>query len=98
MRVPVCVPGLMLNLTSPSTVLTRMSPPKAACAKDIDVVVYKSIPLRSNSLLGITLISTSKSPLGPPFVPGSPSPVFLILCISSIPAGISIMIFFLVDL
>ena len=47
-----------------------------------------SSPSRLNTSEGLTLNTTYKSPLGPPFTPGEPSPAKRICCSLSTPSGI----------
>src|SRR6056297_1740655 len=62
------------------------------------MLICASLSMSKPSLLNVscslTLITTYTSPLGPPFIPGSPSPLSVITDPLSTPAGILIFIFF----
>ena len=91
--VSVWVPGFTSYSTSPSTVLMRIVPPSAAFAKEIGTVEKMLVSWRLKIGCWDTVISTRRSPLSPPPVPGSPFPAMRMLWPLSMPAGTVTWIF-----
>ena len=79
----------------PSTVLILIVAPSAAWVKEIGSVDIISYSCLWNFGCRSTETTTRRSPLGPPFVPGSPFPRILILCPLLMPAGTVTSIVFL---
>src|SRR5262249_54956537 len=85
---PLGVPGGTRTVTEASSVGTVRSTPLTASGKVIGTARVRSSPCRPNSGSSRTLISTYRSPAGPPREPGSPRPDRRIFCPSATPGGI----------
>src|SRR6266571_3656215 len=85
---PLGVPGGTRTVTEPSSVGTVRSTPLTASGNVIGTASVRSSPYRPNRLSSRTLISTYRSPAGPPRAPGSPRPDSRIFWPSATPAGI----------
>ena len=74
--VPVCVPsGILYFSLVPSTIGISSSAPKVACVIVIGISHKTLFPFLVYILCLLILSVIYKSPLGPPFIPGSPSPL-----------------------
>src|SRR3989338_6390212 len=85
---PLWVSAGILIVATPSSVGISIEPPSAAVLKLIGISQCRSLWSRWKTACGLILITTYKSPEGPPFTPCSPSPDKRILSSLSTPDGI----------
>src|SRR4051794_14405285 len=82
---PSSEPAGTFNDTAPSGVGTSTEPPSAAVGYDTGTCTTRSSPRRSYVADGVTRVTTTRSPAGPPFSPASPLPLSRILVPSLTP-------------
>src|SRR5215204_2477482 len=81
-------PAGTFSETAPSGVGTSSVAPSAACGNETGTSTRRSSPRRSYVSDASTLMTTSRSPFGPPLAPGSPLPFSRRRIPSRAPAGI----------